>query len=97
MLLETAATVEALLVTVAKGMHAFLLGALEHTGNGIDTQVEGIEGWAEGETDEVMAGRGEEVTTVGRVDVEEDTGDDDALLLEEEEYILFLTCNVLMR
>ena len=35
------------------------------------------------ETNKVVAGRVEKVTTVGRVNVEEDTGDDDSLLLQQ--------------
>lgn len=78
-----AAAVHALLVAVAEGMEALLLGTLEHTRDRIDTLVEAFDGRPEGETDEVVAGGREQVAAVRGVDVEEDTGDDNALLLEE--------------
>ncbi len=80
---STSGTVQALRITVAEAMHALFLRPLEHSGNGVDTLVEHINGRAERETNEVVAGGREEVAPVGRVDVEEDSVNTNALLLEE--------------
>lgn len=88
---ERRGPVQALLVIVAERVQALLLGALEHTRDGVETHVELLDRRAERQADKVVARRREEVAAVRRVDVEEDTGDDDTLLLEEllEERLCF--------
>ena len=84
MLLQRApGAIQALLVAVSKVMHALLLGALQNTSHCVDALVEVLDRRAEREAHEVVARRREEVPAVRRVDVEEDAGDDDALLLEQ--------------
>ena len=80
---STRSTVPALPVVVAKALHTLLLRALEHARHRVDTFVERLEVGAEGQADKVVARRAEEVAPVRGVDVEEDAGDDDALLLEQ--------------
>lgn len=77
-----AGAVEALLIGVPERVQALLLGALEDTGHSVDTHVETLERGAERETHKMVAWGREEVAAVGRVDVEEDARNDDALLLE---------------
>ena len=74
--------VDALLVPVAD-MGAMNLRLLEHAPDRVEPRVEVRERRAEREAHEVVARRVEEVPAVRGVDVEEDTGDDDALLLEQ--------------
>ena len=75
--------VDALFVVVPEAAHALLLRTLQHAGHRVDALVEVLEGRAERQTHEVVARRVEQVAAVRRVDVEEDAGDDDALLLQE--------------
>ena len=63
-------------------MQTFLLGTLENARHSVDTHVEALKWRSERETDEVMARRREKVTAVCRVDVKEDTGNDNALFFE---------------
>ena len=76
-------TINTLLITMSKVMETLILRLPKDTTHRVKTLVEVLQGWAEREADEVVAGRVEQVTAVGRVDVEEDAGDDDALLLEQ--------------
>lgn len=80
---STSSTVQALGIAVAEAVHALFLRPLEHSGNSVDTLVEHVDGRAEGETNEVVARGREEVAAVGGVDVEEDSGNTNALLFEE--------------
>ena len=75
--------VDALLVVVSNGVETLLFGALQDPRHRVDAHIKGFDGWTEGEAHEVVARRREEVAAVRGVDVEEDAGDNDALLLEE--------------
>jgi len=45
--------------------------------------IEVLERWAEGEPDEVMARRAEQISAVCRIYIEKDAGDDNRLLFEK--------------
>ena len=75
--------VETLLVVVSEALHALLFRAFEDARHGVDALVEVLERRAEGQADEVMAGGAEEVAAMRGIDVEEDAGNNDALLLEQ--------------
>ena len=74
---------DALFVAVAERVAALAARLLEHALDRIETLVEVLERRAEREAHEVVARRVEEVPAVRGVDVEEDAGDDDRLLLEQ--------------
>ena len=75
--------VDALFVVMPKSAHTLLLRALQDAGHRVDALVEVLERRAEGQADEVMAGGAEEVAAMRGIDVEEDAGNNDALLLEQ--------------
>ena len=75
--------VQALPVTMPNALHTLPLRAVQHAVHRIESLVQIRHRRAEREPHEVVAGRVEEVAPVGRVHVEEDTGDDDRLLLEQ--------------
>ena len=80
---ELVHALNALLVAVAERMTTLAARLLEHALDRIETLVEVLERRAEREAHEVVARRVEEVPAVRGVDVEEDAGDDDRLLLEQ--------------
>ena len=74
---------DALLVAVTERVPALAARLLEHAPDRVEALVQILKGRPEREPHEVVARRVEEVAAVRGVDVEEDAGDDDRLLLEE--------------
>jgi len=63
--------------------HALLPNLPQHPPDSVQTLIQILKRRTEREPDEVMARRVEQVPTVGRVDVEEDSGDHDRSLFQE--------------
>ena len=82
-LVELVHAVDALPVAVAERVAALAADLLKHAAHRVEALVKVLERRTEREPDEGVAGRVEEVPAVGGVDVEEDAGDDDRLLLEQ--------------
>ncbi|KAL7283653.1 LOW QUALITY PROTEIN: hypothetical protein ACG7TL_003089 [Trametes sanguinea] len=86
---ELVHALDALLVAVAKRGATLLLRLLQDAADGVQTYQEKrtfvkiLKRRAKRETHEVVAGRVEEIPAMSRVDVEEDAGNDDRLLLQE--------------
>jgi hypothetical protein len=71
------------LITVSEWSTTMAPSLLQDRRDGVQSMVQILKGWTEREPDKVVAGRVEQVSTVGRVDVEEDPGDHDRLLFKE--------------
>ena len=66
-----------------KPFHTLPPSPLQQIIDSVQTHIQVLERWAEREPDKVVARRVEEVSTVRRVDVEEDSWDHDRLFLQE--------------
>ena len=68
---------------MSKSSNALLPNLPQHPPDSVQALIQVFERRTKGEPDEVVAGRVEQVSTVGGVDVEEDTRDHDRLFLQE--------------
>jgi len=75
--------IEALLIPMPKPSNPILPNPPQRPPDGVQTLIQILERRTEREPDEVVAGGVEEVSTVGRVDVEEDSWDHDRSFLQE--------------
>ena len=66
-----------------KPSNPILLSPPQHSPDSVQTRIQILERGTEREPDEMVAGRVEEVSTVRRVDVEEDSWNHDRSLLQE--------------
>jgi hypothetical protein len=68
---------------MSESPHALLLSLLQHPRDRVDTFIQILQWRTKGKSNEVVTGRVEQVPAVGRIDVEEDTWDDNGLFFEE--------------